>query len=289
MIIHSKNTNIYYKGVFFKFVSYVFTGGAISIVLLIGAAWYIHTSAGSTSPQTRLPAPAVPPLKTLKRKPTGMRPSAPAPEQAGEELVPRSPDAEGPVPPQSTMLPASVAIRPDRSPTPQPELDDTAARSTNVTIPLAHRKPSAPKPLAEVSGFARVSCNLPRSCPVSGYRGERQCDSVSSSLFIDEQRVVQLPRSAREHTVRGEVKLDVVFGADSRIHLRRVLQSLGYELDKSALDAVDQLRFTPAIESGCPIDVEHTLVIPVDLSAAHAAAWIAKDDLNRSEALGAWR
>jgi TonB family protein len=58
----------------------------------------------------------------------------------------------------------------------------------------------------------------------------------------------------RKQKVNGEVRLEVLFKSDGRVHVIRVLQGLGYGLDEQAVKAAEQIKFKPALHEGQPID-----------------------------------
>lgn len=58
----------------------------------------------------------------------------------------------------------------------------------------------------------------------------------------------------RKQKINGEVRLQVLFSADGRVHVVRVLQGLGYGLDEQAVKAAEQIKFKPALHEGQPVD-----------------------------------
>jgi TonB family protein len=58
----------------------------------------------------------------------------------------------------------------------------------------------------------------------------------------------------RKQKINGEVRLEVLFRSDGRVHVIRVLQGLGYGLDEQAVKAAEQIKFKPALHEGQPID-----------------------------------
>lgn len=58
----------------------------------------------------------------------------------------------------------------------------------------------------------------------------------------------------RKEKVNGEVRLEVLFKSDGRVHVLRVLQGLGHGLDEQAVKAAEQIKFKPALQEGQPID-----------------------------------
>jgi TonB family protein len=58
----------------------------------------------------------------------------------------------------------------------------------------------------------------------------------------------------RKQKINGEVRLQVMFSANGRVHVVRVVQGLGYGLDEQAVKAAEQIKFKPALREGQPID-----------------------------------
>jgi TonB family protein len=58
----------------------------------------------------------------------------------------------------------------------------------------------------------------------------------------------------RKQKINGEVRLQVLFSADGRVRVMRVLQGLGYGLDEQAVKAAEQIKFKPALREGQPTD-----------------------------------
>lgn len=58
----------------------------------------------------------------------------------------------------------------------------------------------------------------------------------------------------RKLGINGEVSLEVLFSADGRVHVMRVIQGLGHGLDEQAVKAAEQIKFKPALRIGQPID-----------------------------------
>lgn len=73
-----------------------------------------------------------------------------------------------------------------------------------------------------------------------------------SPAYTDEARQLQL---------QGEVLLEVVFGADGKLHVNRVVRGLGHGLDENAIAATNKIQFKPASRNGTAVD--STLVVHV--------------------------
>ena len=64
---------------------------------------------------------------------------------------------------------------------------------------------------------------------------------------------------ARSQKIEGDVLLDVVFTAKGEVRVLGVVRGLGHGLDENAIDAARRIRFTPALQSGTPVDQHVTL------------------------------
>jgi TonB family protein len=58
----------------------------------------------------------------------------------------------------------------------------------------------------------------------------------------------------RKRKINGEVRLEVLFSSNGRVHVIRVLQGLGFGLDEQAVKAAEQIKFKPALHAGQPVD-----------------------------------
>jgi TonB family protein len=59
---------------------------------------------------------------------------------------------------------------------------------------------------------------------------------------------------ARQLKLEGEVLLEVMFGANGRLHVNRVVRGLGHGLDEAAVAAASKIQFKPAARNGSPVD-----------------------------------
>jgi periplasmic protein TonB len=65
----------------------------------------------------------------------------------------------------------------------------------------------------------------------------------------------QYTEEARQRSIQGEVVLEIVVRRDGTVGDVRVLRGLGHGLDRRAVEAVRQWRFSPARRHGTPVDV----------------------------------
>jgi TonB family protein len=71
---------------------------------------------------------------------------------------------------------------------------------------------------------------------------------------------------ARQKRIEGEVLLEVDFGANGQLQVRRVVRGLGYGLDDAAVHAAERIRYKPAQQDGRPTDTIATLHILFQLA-----------------------
>jgi len=85
-------------------------------------------------------------------------------------------------------------------------------------------------------------------------------------VAIQEKPTPQYTAEAREARVEGEVLLQVLFTADGRVRVLRVVRGLGHGLDEAATRAAEKIRFAPAQREGLPVDSTAMLHIVFQLS-----------------------
>ena len=66
-----------------------------------------------------------------------------------------------------------------------------------------------------------------------------------SPIYTDEARHLKL---------EGEVLLEVMFSANGKLRVNRVVRALGHGLDEAAIAAANRMRFKPALRDGQPVD-----------------------------------
>ena len=76
--------------------------------------------------------------------------------------------------------------------------------------------------------------------------------------------------AAREAKVSGTVLLDLTVDSEGLPTNVRVVRSLGYGLDETAVDALRQWRFQPATEDGTAVPVACTVEISFRLTTSPA-------------------
>ncbi len=90
-------------------------------------------------------------------------------------------------------------------------------------------------------------------------RRERPAQRLDTPVEIVSKPAPVYTAPAREQRIEGEVVLEVVFSASGRLRVLRVRDGLGHGLDEAAIEAAEQIRFTPARRDGRPVDHTTTL------------------------------
>ncbi|HSM88139.1 MAG TPA: energy transducer TonB [Candidatus Limnocylindrales bacterium] len=70
---------------------------------------------------------------------------------------------------------------------------------------------------------------------------------------------------ARKAKYQGVVVLDIIVGADGRVHNPRLVRSLGMGLDEKAIEGVKVWKFEPARKDGRPVAVEMQVEVSFNL------------------------
>ncbi len=71
---------------------------------------------------------------------------------------------------------------------------------------------------------------------------------------------------ARRLRLQGEVLLEVMFGANGQLHVKRVVRGLGHGLDEAAVEAANKMRFKPAQHYNQAIDSTATVHVVFQLA-----------------------
>jgi TonB family protein len=75
-------------------------------------------------------------------------------------------------------------------------------------------------------------------------------------------------RTARNNKIEGTMTVEATFDVDGKMKVLRIVRSLGYGLDESALHALRNWRFCPALQDGKPVEVN--ALIDIDFTLANA-------------------
>jgi len=105
------------------------------------------------------------------------------------------------------------------------------------------------------SGFGNGAIVALNSSGGPGKTGARQAgNGANAPVEITFKPKPNYTDEGRKQKINGEVRLEVLFQSDGRVHVMRVLQGLGYGLDEQAVKAAEQIKFTPALHEGQPVD-----------------------------------
>jgi TonB family protein len=120
----------------------------------------------------------------------------------------------------------------------------------------------APRPSA-----AKVqSANFDPAPAVEANKTSRQMQLAALPVAIEEKPAPEYTSEARKLRVEGEVLLQVMFAANGRVRVLRVVHGLGHGLDEAAMRAAEKIRFSPARRDGQPVDSTATLHVVFQLS-----------------------
>lgn len=81
-------------------------------------------------------------------------------------------------------------------------------------------------------------------------------------------RHVRYPEMARRAGIEGRVVVQFIIDKEGHVRDPHVVRSVGGGLDEAAIRAVEQVRFTPGMQRGRPVNVQYT--IPVQFRLAQA-------------------
>lgn len=111
------------------------------------------------------------------------------------------------------------------------------------------------------SGFGAVE-----AAPEAPKRPAPQAVAPETPVSLLSKPAPTYTPEARQRKVEGDVELEVEFTANGKVHVIRVVRGLGYGLDEAAVQAAQQIRFSPARRDGQPVDSEARLRIVFRLS-----------------------
>ena len=116
-------------------------------------------------------------------------------------------------------------------------------------------EPPPPAPPATASGF-EVDLPDPPAAEAAA-----PSDPDDSPVEIEFKPTPEYSAEAREAGIEGDVLLEVEFSAAGVVRVLRVIEGLGYGLDALAIRAAEQVRFTPAVRNGQPVDTRAVVTI----------------------------
>lgn len=104
------------------------------------------------------------------------------------------------------------------------------------------------------SGFGNGAIAAVNAAGTHSKAASRQTSGTNAPVQITFKPKPDYTDEGRKEKVNGEVRLEVLFKSDGRVRVLRVLQGLGHGLDEQAVKAAEQIKFTPALQEGQPID-----------------------------------
>lgn len=105
------------------------------------------------------------------------------------------------------------------------------------------------------SGFGNGAIDALNAAGIRRKTGSQQASSgTNAPVEITFKPKPGYTDEGRKQKINGEVRLQVMFSANGRVHVVRVVQGLGYGLDEQAVKAAEQIKFKPALHEGQPVD-----------------------------------
>jgi TonB family protein len=104
------------------------------------------------------------------------------------------------------------------------------------------------------------------AAPAPQHAASRRQEPIDVPVEVLFKPTPSYSTEARALKIEGEVALEVEFLATTKVRVVRVLRGLGHGLDEAAVQAAEQIRFTPAQSGGRPVDVRTTVHIVFKLA-----------------------
>lgn len=136
----------------------------------------------------------------------------------------------------------------------QEEARATHVVANNVTHTAFDVRPEIEKPAPTEAMVRKTGFDEPKpvNAPAKPVPVEK-APAVRPVQILDKPKPTYTAE-ARAEKIEGTVLLDVVFTARGEVRVLGVVRGLGHGLDETAMDAARHIRFTPASQSGMPID-----------------------------------
>lgn len=131
------------------------------------------------------------------------------------------------------------------------------AVATGVAGFGAPAAPEAEPPLAPPATASGFEVDLPDPPPAAA----APSDPSDSPVEIEFKPTPEYSAEARAEGIEGDVLLEVEFSAAGVVRVLRVIKGLGYGLDTLAVRAAEEVRFTPAVRNGQPVDTRAVVTI----------------------------
>lgn len=136
------------------------------------------------------------------------------------------------------------------------------ARQEVVTGVAGFGAPAAPEPEPPPLAQAAVASGFevdPPDAPAAGAAVPK--GPPDTPVEIEFKPTPEYSAEARAAGIEGDVSLEVEFSAAGVVRVLRVIEGLGHGLDARAIRAAEQMRFTPAVRNGQPIDTRAVVSI----------------------------
>jgi TonB family protein len=126
------------------------------------------------------------------------------------------------------------------------------------------------------SGVATAGHGVHGTVQQSGFGAQQPVQKVAKTVTVDAPttgvEILSKPtpvytQEARDLKLEGQVLLDILFTADGRVQVQRVVRGLGHGLDEAAQVAASKMRFKPAMKNGQSVD--STAVVHVVFQLAY--------------------
>jgi TonB family protein len=101
---------------------------------------------------------------------------------------------------------------------------------------------------------------------VPGEARKREVPPAQTPVEITYKPRPDYTPEARARKLEGEVLIKVLFSAAGEVRILNLVSGLGYGLDENATRAAKQIRFTPAMRDGKPVDSTATVHIVFQLA-----------------------
>jgi TonB family protein len=140
-------------------------------------------------------------------------------------------------------------------------------RGPRAVAPTGFESEAAPasRPTATRAPVQTAAFDAKADAPAPRARARRP-DAADTPVEIVSKPRPAYTEQARRLRVEGEVVLEVVFFADGRVTVVRVVEGLGHGLDEAAIEAAKKIEFQPARREGRAVDHEATLRIVFKLA-----------------------
>ena len=129
----------------------------------------------------------------------------------------------------------------------------TQRLAANVSHTAFDVRPEAGRPTVLDQTVRKTGFDEPKAVNAPAKQAAPAAAAMRPVQILDKQKPAYTPE-ARTQKIEGTVELDVLFTATGEVRVLGVTRGLGHGLDENAIEAARHIRFTPALQSGTPID-----------------------------------